>query len=130
VLAFINVIAPLLTKTGVHLDFLIHIETLDGQQRGLVNQLVQIFREDLIRIFTEMANIPLLPDMDNQKNQLYLLNVDADTDIPLLMNMLATPHPSGKQRVIHLFVETYQLVMNMLDAIKQVETHYFLKSKD
>jgi hypothetical protein len=125
VLAFIKVIAPVLTKTGVDLDFLIHMKNLDAQQHGFVYQLVKIFREDLIRIDTEMANIPLLPDMDNRKSQLYLLIVDADTDIPLLMNMLGTPHPSGQQRVIKLFPETYELAINVLDAIKQVGIQYF-----
>jgi hypothetical protein len=129
VLAFIKLIAPLLTKTGINLDFLIHNEILDEQQRSFVNQLVKIFREDLIRVHTELANIPLLPDMDNRKSQLHLFGVDADTDIPMLMKILSTPHPSGQQRVIHLFVKTCQLVMKMLDAIKEVETQYFLKPK-
>jgi hypothetical protein len=87
-----------------------------------VYQLVKIIREDLIRIFTKMANIPFLPDMDNQKSQFYLFQVDADTDIPLLMKMLATPRSNGQQRVIKLFVYTRQLVMKMLDAIKEVKT--------
>jgi hypothetical protein len=136
VLAFIKVIAPVLTKTGVSLDFLIHINLNKQQcgfmdflltiirerQRGFLNQLVKIIREDLIRIHTKLANIPFLPDMDNRKSQLFVLIVDADTDIPLLMKMLATPHPSGQQRVIHLFLETYELVINVLDAIIEVET--------
>jgi hypothetical protein len=131
VLAFIKVIAPLLTKTGVHLDCLVPMENLDAQQHGFVYQLVKIFREDLIRISIKLANIPFLPDMDNQKSQLYFLYVDADTDIPLLMKMLATPRPDGQQRVIKLFVKRRQFVMKMLDAIKQVKTHqYFLKPKN
>jgi hypothetical protein len=128
VLAFIKVIAPVLIKTGVNLDFLIHIEHLNEQQRSFVNQLVKILREDLTCIFTKLANLPFLPDMDNQKSQLYTLLVDADTDIPLLMKMLATPRSDGQQRVIQLFVvDTGQLIMKMLDAIKEVETEYFLK---
>jgi hypothetical protein len=120
VLAFIKVIAPLLTRTEVSLGFDVHIKHLNEQQLSFVYQLVKIFREDLIRIFTKMASIPFLPDMDNQKSQYYLLHLDADTDIPLLMKMLATPHPAGQQRVIRLFVDTRQLVMKMLDAIKEV----------
>jgi hypothetical protein len=129
VLAFIKVTAPLLTKTGVDLDFLNHMENLNAQQRGFVNQLVKIFRQDLIRVVTNLANIPLLPDMDNRKSQLFMLLLYADTDIPLLMKMLATRHPSGQQRVIHLFVKC-KVVVEMLDAIKEVETqNIFLNLK-
>jgi hypothetical protein len=129
VLAFINVIASVLTKTGVDLHFLIHMEKLEEQQRDFVYQLVNIFREDLICVSTKLANIPLLPDMDNQKSQLNILHGHADTDIPLLMKMLATARLDGQQRVIHLVINSSRLVMKMLDAIEKVETQYFLKPK-
>jgi hypothetical protein len=124
VLAFIKIIAPHLTKTGVHLEYVMPMENLDAQQRDFINQLIKIFREDLIRIFIKLANIQFLPNMDNQKRQLYMLNFDADTDIPLLMNMLATPHPTGQQRVIWLFIDEYGLERTMLDAIRQVQFYF------
>jgi hypothetical protein len=67
--------------------------------------------------------------MDNQKSQLYLLGVAANTDIPLLMKMLATPRLDGQQRVIHLIS---RLAMKILDAISQVrlKLNIFLNLKN
>jgi hypothetical protein len=127
VLAFIKIIAPRLT--GIYMYFVMAMDVgyMDAQQRGHMNQLLQIFREEkppnaLLAIFTMLDNIPYLPDLDNKTRQLKL-GVNADMDMQLLMKMLATPRPDGQQRVIRLFFlgnGNYQSAMKMLDTIKQV----------
>jgi hypothetical protein len=123
VLAFIKIITPHLT--GVYLEFqTMQMENLDKQQRGFMNQLLKIFQEEkatiLITMHTRLDNIQFLPDMDN-KTQKVDLNVNADTDIPLLINWLATPRLDGQQRVIWLSFWLDELAMKMVDAIKQVD---------
>jgi hypothetical protein len=124
VLAFIEVIAPHLTKTGVYIYLSTKVQNLDAQKIGFMNRLLKIFQEKsptLICVQTKLANIQFLPDMDNKTRHL-LLKVIADTDIPLLMKWLATPRLDGQQRVISLnFEENEQLTVNMVDAIKKVE---------
>jgi hypothetical protein len=125
VLAFFKLIAPHLTGVDIDIGFttLMKMENLDEQQRGFINinQLFEIFRGDLIRISTNFDNLPFLPpDISNTLE----LDVDADTDIPLLMNLLATPRPDGQQRVIGLVISEPELTMEMVDAIEQVETSF------
>jgi hypothetical protein len=128
VLAFIKIIAPHL-KNEIHIciGLLMEMKNLDEQQRGFMKQLLQIIRKNRrTDITVRLDNIPFMPDMDN-KTRLIFLAVNADTDIPLLMKMLATPRPDGQQKVIGLYIENDQMPMKMVDAIKQVENflnHY------
>jgi hypothetical protein len=62
--------------------------------------------------------------MDNKASRIGL-GLNADTDIPLLMDWLPTPRPDGKQRVIWLFFESDQLAIEMVDALKQVDNFIF-----
>jgi hypothetical protein len=123
VLAFFKLIAPHLTGIDIDIGYttFMKMKRLDWQQRGFINQLFEIFRGDLIRISTNFDNLPFLPpDISNTLE----LDVDADTDIPLLMNLLATPRPDGQQRVIGLVISEPELTMEMVDAIEQVETSF------
>jgi hypothetical protein len=125
VLAFIKVIASSLTELGIFIGIgyfnLVKMRSLDGQKRGYINQLLKLIREKLTTttILTDVDNIPFLPNMDNKTRQI-VLGLNADTDIPLLMDWLATPRTDGKQRVIQLGIESDQLAMEMMDALKQV----------
>jgi hypothetical protein len=126
VLAFIKLIAPHLN--GINIDFLMEMKDLDEQQCGFINQMLEIFREEkspnaLICVQTSMGNIQFLPDMDN-KTLAIDLDIDAATDIPLLIEWLATLRPDGQQRVIWINGND-QLAMEMVDAIKQVENFIF-----
>jgi hypothetical protein len=129
VLAFIKIIALCFTKLDIHIPM--KMKNLDEQQRCFMDRLLKIFRKRnsqyaFIDITTCMGNIPFLPpDMENKTRQISS-EVYADTDIPLLMEMLATPRPDGQQRMIRLFFEEYQLAMRMVDAIKQVEKLFTL----
>jgi hypothetical protein len=133
VLAFFKLIAPRLTAVEINIIwwyFVMEMANLCEHHRGFMNQLFEIFREGLIpiRICTTLDNIPFLPDTGN----IIQFNIDADTDIPLLMKMLATPRPDGQQRVIELIIWEPELTMEMVDAIEQVElsfSHYIYISK-
>jgi hypothetical protein len=119
VLAFIKLIAPSLTELYISIGPLVKMKNLDEQKRGFIKQLFELFREKLTTSYTYLDNIPFLQDMDNKTRQI-LLELSADTDIPLLMNWLATSRLDGKQRLIWLFFESDQLATKMVDALKQV----------
>jgi hypothetical protein len=97
------------------------MEDLDSQQRGFINQLLTIFREEkspntLFSIFTRLGNIQFLPDLDLDH---ILLDEVADA-IPLLIVFLATPRLDGQRRYITLTLLDIQLAMEIVDAVKQV----------
>jgi hypothetical protein len=96
----------------------------DLKQRALLlDHLLNIFREGASNIHLElncpMASIPSLSNLDN-KMQKIKFDIIHERDIPLLMNMLASPRPDGQQRVICLAFQGNQFTQIMLDAIKKV----------
>jgi hypothetical protein len=131
VLAFIRLIAPRLTEPR-RIDIVMQMENLDEQKRGFMNQLLDTLREEtpnnhIDDMATRLDNIPFLPDMDNRTTQ-SRFDVKADTDIPLLVNWLATPRSDGQQRVMWLYFDEMEnenddqlaTQMAMVNAIKQV----------
>jgi hypothetical protein len=95
------------------------------KQSRYVNELLQIFRDEKSSTFRllscRMVNIQYIQHVDNQTSKLYLEGYpDLDIlNIPHLMEMLASPRPDGKQRVIYLSLSD-DGKKELLNTIKQV----------
>jgi hypothetical protein len=105
------------------IEFRLGLNEPTPKQNALVDQLLNIFKDGDANIHLELncrlASIPSLPDLDNklQKIKIYKYH---ERDIPLLMQMLASPRPDGQQRVICVPYLNNQLKGKILDAIKKV----------
>jgi hypothetical protein len=89
-----------------------------------------MFREGASNVHLElncsMANIESLSDLDNKMQKIKFDNI-YESDIPLLIKMLASPRPDGQQRVIRVPFQDNQSTQKMLDAIKKVEKTVFTR---
>jgi hypothetical protein len=83
---------------------------LNAKQCALLDQLLNIFRDGLPEnklhgyCCPPMPNIQYLPHIDN-KMQFIRLALEQESDIPILIKMLASPRPDGRQRVIEMSFE-------------------------
>jgi hypothetical protein len=99
---------------------------LDEKQRASVNRLLQLCREKMTTIshiyFNGcLSNIQFLPDVDNKMETISCAKI-AKSDIPILMQFLATQRSDGKQRVMNMefLLGKVTVLQNLLDAIKEV----------
>jgi hypothetical protein len=86
-------------------DLLLHIIVKEASQIDL-----------LVNMEHAMALIKSIPDLDS-KMQLVSLRLRKESEIPILMEMLASSRPDGKPRVISL--SSLELAQNALEAIKK-----------
>jgi hypothetical protein len=98
---------------------------LNAKQTASVNQLLHIFKEQfphiVLSVECTMASVPYFHGLDNKMQGIYL-TIKGESDIPLLMQMLATPRADGKQRAVLLAFELKpELAQEMLDTIKRVK---------
>jgi hypothetical protein len=68
-----------------------------------------------------LSNIQFLPDVDNKLKRIFCYGIE-ESDIPILMQFLASPRADLQQRVIKIYFRLRELPMaqKMLDAIKEV----------
>jgi hypothetical protein len=122
VVEFIKLIAPRIVANangGVFID-LGETENLDEKQCASVNQLLHIFREEFPQpnLHVQCSTIKYLQDMGN-KMQILFQQIKEESEIPLLLNMLANPRADGQQHVVILNRFRGKLAQKMLNAIKQ-----------
>jgi hypothetical protein len=98
---------------------------LDENQVASVNQLLQIFREQIptnrgTYFDCSLSNIPFLPNVDNKIKRIDCFGIE-ESDIPILMAFLASPRADRQQRVMDMYIRYDQLsvVPKLLDAIKE-----------
>jgi hypothetical protein len=130
VMAFLSLIASRITNVRIELtEKMSHLD-----ENGLataVNQLLQLCRETIPTISSIffagcMSNIQFLADVDNKMGRIqidcYGMQSTADTDIPILMQLLASPRADGQQRVIsmHFWLRQLTVAQKFLDEIKKV----------
>jgi hypothetical protein len=126
VLAFFSLIAPRIATSKVGIDMEMQMSDLDNDQRAPVNQLLQLFREKIttphsIYFNRCLSNIQFLPDVDNKLDRIDCCGIE-ESDIPILVEFLASPRPDVQQRVmrIHFCDEQLPAAQTFLDAIKAV----------
>jgi hypothetical protein len=103
------------------------MNNLDEKQRAAVNQLLQLFREQLTTLTSRilfrgtLSSIQFLADVDNGMKIIDCWEVE-ESDIPILIKLLASPRPDGQQRVMQFYFSLEQLpvAQKLLDAIKEV----------
>jgi hypothetical protein len=126
VLAFISLIAPHIT-TNVRICFTNKLSHLDENQLASLNQLLQIIRDKMTTIrrinFSNcLSNIQFVPYVDNKMNSIGFCGVE-ESDIPILMQFLASPRPDGEQQVIKIYFRgenQFLVTQKLLDAIIEV----------
>jgi hypothetical protein len=126
VLEFLSLIAPRITASEVQIHFHEQMSDLDEKQRSSVNQLLQLFRENItpttdIHFNGNLSSLRFVADVDNKMNKMDCWGV-VESDIPILMDLLASPRPDGQQRVMEFYFQREQRSMApiLLDAIKEV----------
>jgi hypothetical protein len=83
-----------------------------------------MFRENLTTISSmyfdrSLSNLQFLPDMDNNVERIDWYEIQ-ESDIPVLMQFLASSRRDGKQRVMKTSFICLQVAQKLLDAIKEV----------
>jgi hypothetical protein len=106
VFAFFTHILPRLAKSGVSIN--LKFNGLDAKQYALLDQLLNQFKDGIpenksLGFRCPMPDIQYLTDFDN-KMPIIALYPRMGSDIPILMKMLASPRPDGRQRVICLLL--------------------------
>jgi hypothetical protein len=126
VLAFLSLIAGRITTNKVAINFTMKMIDLYENQVAFVNGLLQMFRETLatihsIHFSSGLSNIQFLPDVDNKMKNIHCIGL-GESDIPILMQFLASARADGKQRVMKILFGPRELAMaqNLLDALKEV----------
>jgi hypothetical protein len=127
VVEFMKLIAPRVVANG-SVFIQLGTENLDGKQSASVNQLLHIFREEFpeTNLHVQCSTIKHLQDMDNKMQSIRFYLIKEETDIPLLMNMLATPRADGQQHVVILERFQKSLAHKMVNAIMKVFRMHFL----
>jgi hypothetical protein len=101
----------------------------DKKQLELVDQLFSIFRHcsnnnlELHCSFDNMRQYIMMKDLDNKLETINLTFIE-ESQIEMLMKLLATPRPDGKQRVMQLDYfeeEQLDLAAKLVAAIKTVK---------
>jgi hypothetical protein len=128
VFEFLTIISPCMTDKNIFLNIYFCSKKLDEKQRVSVNKFLDIvpklFSQINLSITCTFTVIQSLPDIDNKMGAIALC-LKEDSDIPILMTMLATPRQDGQQRVVFLRFQGNMAPQNMLDAIKNVEQIFF-----
>jgi hypothetical protein len=131
VFEFFTHILPCLAKNGVLIFFNfdgLRAKQWDAKQCALLDQLLNKFKdgmeEDQLRGFYRPMpmRIQYLPDINN-KLPVINLHLEQASAIPTLLQMLASPRPDGRQRVIYVpgRIQPY-LAPRLIPAIKEVKT--------
>jgi hypothetical protein len=94
------------------------------QKQALVDQLFTIFRnasKNDLKLLCPFKNLmENVKDMDNEVEAIHLTYL-GESDIPMLMQMLATRRADGQQRVIQLqYFQNENLAENIVASIKKV----------
>jgi hypothetical protein len=121
VLEFLTFISPCLNEVFLSLYWI----KLNAKQTASMNQLLAMFRDQfantIFSVECTLASVPYFHGLDNKMEGIYL-TVKEESDIQLLMQMLASPRADGKQRAIVLAFELKpELAQEMLDTIKRVK---------
>jgi hypothetical protein len=124
-MAFLSLIASRLTANNVKIHFAAEMGHLDENQVASVHELFQIFRETITTIHSilflhNLSNIQFLPDVDNKMKKIRCYGI-MESDIPILMQLLASPRADGQQRVMQMHFRSGDLPMaqKLLVAIKE-----------
>jgi hypothetical protein len=127
VLAFLSLISPSITANQVEIHFTMKMSNLNENEVALVHQLLQICREKIASIHIILffnrclSNIQFLPNVDNKMKRIDCYEIE-ESDIPFLVEFLASPRDDGQQRVMHVHFRSGELpaAQKLLDAIKEV----------
>jgi hypothetical protein len=126
VLAFLSLIAARIATNKLYIQFTTEMGHMDETQRASVNRMLQIFREKITTHsrmnFSDcsLSNIQFLADLDNKMDRIECSLIE-ETEIPILMQFLASPRPDGKQRVLKIYwIKYLELAQKLFDAIKEV----------
>jgi hypothetical protein len=97
------------------------LKKFDESQLLFVNRLLKTFlAHNNLFIHCAVTNIKCLKDVED-KLRVNCLSVDEESDIPILMELLASPRPDGQQRVVFLYFAINDLKQKMLETIKMVQ---------
>jgi hypothetical protein len=96
---------------------------MDENQHAYVNRLLQLFREKMATITSisfcrYLANIQFLPNCDSKMKKIVCYGIE-ESDIPIVLEFLASPRPDGQQRVMEFYngIKEGPAVQKLLDAI-------------
>jgi hypothetical protein len=119
----------LATQGRIRICFSGQHDVLNDRQhkQALVDQLFTIFRnaaKNDLKLLSSFKNLMQnVKEMDNEMEAIHLTHL-GETDIPMLMQMLATHRADGKQRVIQLQnFEDENLAENIVASIKKVNSN-------
>jgi hypothetical protein len=120
VLAFFSLIAARITADKLRIQFTTAIGHMDENQLDSVNRLLQIFSTTISSMhFVDcLSNIQFLPDLDTEIERIDGHGI-VESDIPILIQFLASPRPDGKLLVIKIY-RCVPLAQKLLEAIKEV----------
>jgi hypothetical protein len=133
VLDFVKLHCDYFTTQGrIRIDFSRHLNLLnDGRHKqALVDQLFTIFRnasKNDLKLLCPFENLMQnVKDMDNGMEAIHLTYF-GESDIPMLMQMLATRRADGQQRVIQLQnFQNQNLAEKIVASIKRVNQNIVL----
>jgi hypothetical protein len=123
--AFLSLIAPGITANSlsVQIQFAMEMSHMDENQHAYVNRLLQLFREKMATITSisfcrYLANIQFLPNCDSKMKKIVCYGIE-ESDIPIVLEFLASPRPDGQQRVMEFYngIKEGPAVQKLLDAI-------------
>jgi hypothetical protein len=121
VLAFFTNIASCMSASEIQINLLSGLNKFDEQQLLSVNRLLKTFPiHGNLCINCAVVNIKCLQDVEDKMLPIYFLRIEEESDIPILMELLASPRPDGQQRVVCPYFPKEDLQQKLVAAIKKV----------
>jgi hypothetical protein len=127
VLDFFKRIASCISSSELRIDLLLGHKRFVEQQVLSVNRLLKTFLvPDNLSIQCAVGNIRCLQNVED-KILVNYLRIDEESDIPILMEFLASPR-DGQQRVVMPSFANKDLEHKLLATIKMVQFDFFVSN--
>jgi hypothetical protein len=127
VVAFITYILPCLALAESGVSIFVNFDGSNAKQCALLDQLLNKIKDGLPddklhRFACPMPAIQYLPNFDNKRPMISLyLGNGIEAHVPILMKMLASPRPDGRQRVIYTDIWHESMVLMLIRTIQEVK---------